>query len=101
MDTWRVPTAVDVTLLGRYYERFADHAVEIARRVIYQATGATEIPTKLHAARPRRVRPVPERRQRGTVRAYTPADPSSPGPEYPRHSGPITLTQPSERTPNY
>jgi phosphate transport system protein len=31
--------AVDVTLLSRYYERFADHAVEIARRVIYQVTG--------------------------------------------------------------
>ncbi len=42
--THGVLTAVDVTLLGRYYERFADHAVEIARRVIYQATGATEIP---------------------------------------------------------
>ena len=27
-------TAVDVTLLSRYYERFADHAVEIAGRVI-------------------------------------------------------------------
>jgi phosphate transport system protein len=38
---WRhgVAAAVDVTLLGRYYERFADHAVEIARRVIFQATG--------------------------------------------------------------
>jgi phosphate transport system protein len=31
--------AVDVTLLGRFYERFADHAVEIGRRVIFQATG--------------------------------------------------------------
>ena len=31
--------AVDVTLLGRFYERFADHAVEVAKRVIYQATG--------------------------------------------------------------
>lgn len=31
--------AVEVTMLGRYYERFADHAVEIARRVIFQATG--------------------------------------------------------------
>jgi len=31
--------AVDVTLLGRYYERFADHAVAIARRIIFQATG--------------------------------------------------------------
>jgi phosphate transport system protein len=34
-----VAAAVDVTLLGRFYERFADHAVEIARRVIFQATG--------------------------------------------------------------
>jgi phosphate transport system protein len=34
-----VATAVDVTLLGRYYERFADHAVEIGRRVIFQTTG--------------------------------------------------------------
>jgi phosphate transport system protein len=34
-----VPAAVDVTLLGRFYERFADHAVEIGRRVIFQATG--------------------------------------------------------------
>lgn len=32
-------TAVDVTLLGRYYERFADHAVQLARRVIFQTTG--------------------------------------------------------------
>jgi phosphate transport system protein len=31
--------AVDVTLLSRYYERFADHAVAIARRVIFQVTG--------------------------------------------------------------
>jgi len=34
-----VAAAVDVTLLGRYYERFADHAVEIGRRIIYQTTG--------------------------------------------------------------
>ena len=34
-----VAAAVDVTLLGRFYERFADHAVEIARRVIFQVTG--------------------------------------------------------------
>lgn len=32
-----VAPAVDVTLLGRYYERFADHAVEISRRMIYPA----------------------------------------------------------------
>jgi phosphate transport system protein len=38
---WRhgVTAAVDVTLLSRFYERFADHAVEVARRVIFQATG--------------------------------------------------------------
>jgi phosphate transport system protein len=34
-----VASAVDVTLLGRFYERFADHAVEIGRRVVFQATG--------------------------------------------------------------
>ncbi|GAA1896527.1 phosphate signaling complex protein PhoU [Streptomyces sodiiphilus] len=40
-DRWKhgVETAVDVTLLGRYYERFADHAVSIARRVVYLVTG--------------------------------------------------------------
>jgi phosphate transport system protein len=36
-----VEAAVEVTLLSRYYERFADHAVEIGRRVIFQATGTT------------------------------------------------------------
>ncbi|MDZ4264451.1 MAG: phosphate signaling complex protein PhoU [Mycobacterium sp.] len=36
-----VAAAVDVTLLGRFYERFADHAVEVARRVIFQITGKT------------------------------------------------------------
>jgi phosphate transport system protein len=40
-EEWKhgVAAAVDVTLLGRFYERFADHAVEIGRRVIFQATG--------------------------------------------------------------
>jgi phosphate transport system protein len=27
-------------LLGRYYERFADHAVEVGRRVVFMGTGA-------------------------------------------------------------
>lgn len=31
--------AVDIALLGRFYERFADHAVAIARRVIFLVTG--------------------------------------------------------------
>jgi phosphate transport system protein len=39
-----VAAAVDLTLLGRFYERFADHAVRIARRVIFQATGDHQHP---------------------------------------------------------
>lgn len=39
--TWKHGTeaAVDITLIGRYYERFADHAVSVARRVVYLVTG--------------------------------------------------------------
>jgi phosphate transport system protein len=40
--------AVDVTLLNRFFERFADHAVEIARRVIFQATGQHIDSTRLN-----------------------------------------------------
>lgn len=36
-----VEAAVDIALLGRYYERFADHAVEIAANVRYLVTGET------------------------------------------------------------
>jgi phosphate transport system regulatory protein phoU len=40
-ESWSgsVEQAIDVALLGRYYERFADHAVAVARRVIYIITG--------------------------------------------------------------
>jgi phosphate transport system protein len=34
-----VETAVDVTLIGRYYERYGDHAVAVARRVVFLVTG--------------------------------------------------------------
>ena len=34
-----VEPAVDLALLGRYYERIADHAVSLARRVVYLVTG--------------------------------------------------------------
>ncbi|MDA2998261.1 MAG: phosphate signaling complex protein PhoU [Actinomycetota bacterium] len=37
--THGVETAIDMTLLGRYYERCADHAVSIARRVYFLVTG--------------------------------------------------------------
>ena len=46
-----VAAAVDVTLLGRFYERFADHAVEVARRVIFQVTGHNPDEEQLPAAR--------------------------------------------------
>jgi phosphate transport system protein len=40
-DDWDegVEPAIDITLAGRYYERFADHAVSVARRVVYLVTG--------------------------------------------------------------
>ncbi len=40
-DSWAdgVEAAIDVTLVGRHYERFADHAVSVARRVVYLVTG--------------------------------------------------------------
>ena len=40
-DDWAhgVEPAIDAALLGRYYERIADHAVSLARRVIYLVTG--------------------------------------------------------------
>jgi|SRR5688500_12575966 phosphate transport system protein len=34
-----VRAAVDITLLARYYERFADHAVVVARETVYAVTG--------------------------------------------------------------
>ena len=36
---YAIQTAIDVTLLSRYYERFADHAVSVARRVGFLGTG--------------------------------------------------------------
>lgn len=34
-----VEAAIDVTLLSRYYERYADHAVSVTRRVVNVVTG--------------------------------------------------------------
>jgi phosphate transport system protein len=47
-DKWKHGTeaAVDATLVGRYYERFADHAVLVARRLVYLVTG--EFPRETH-----------------------------------------------------
>jgi phosphate transport system protein len=40
-DSWAHGTevAIDMTLLGRYYERCADHAVSVGRRVYYMVNG--------------------------------------------------------------
>jgi phosphate transport system protein len=40
-DSWShgIEAAIDITLLGRYYERCADHAVSVARRVYFLVTG--------------------------------------------------------------
>lgn len=41
-DDWAhgVESAIDVTLLSRFYERFGDHAVSVSRRIIQIVTGA-------------------------------------------------------------
>lgn len=41
-DDWShgVEPAVDIALLGRYYERIGDHAVSMARRIVFLVTGS-------------------------------------------------------------
>ncbi|MGY1738067.1 phosphate signaling complex protein PhoU [Geodermatophilus sp. SYSU D00684] len=41
--THGMESAIDITLLGRYYERFADHAVSVARRVVFLVTGERDM----------------------------------------------------------
>ena len=46
-DDWQdgVESAVDIALLGRYYERIADHAVSVANRVVFVVTGQFPVST--------------------------------------------------------
>ena len=46
-DEWQagIEPAIDIALLGRYYERMADHAVSLGRRVVYQVTGERGVQT--------------------------------------------------------
>ena len=39
--TWPhgIGPAIDITLIGRFYERYADHAVALARQVVFVVTG--------------------------------------------------------------
>ena len=45
-----VEGAIDVTLLSRFYERFADHGVTIARRIAFVVTGENYGVSDLSAA---------------------------------------------------
>jgi phosphate transport system protein len=47
-DDWQygVESAVDIALLGRYYERIADHAVSVANRVVFVVTGQYPVATE-------------------------------------------------------
>ena len=36
---WPMETVIDLTLIGRYYERFADHTVSVAHRLEFVITG--------------------------------------------------------------
>ena len=89
--TWThgVQAAIDTTLMSRYYERYADHAVAVARRVIQLVTGtpfsqtpstgpATEPPPESHRlvdrrdfaqGWPTRLRAAPGRTARRPYRA--------------------------------
>jgi len=40
-----IEPAIDIALLGRYYERIADHAVSVANRVVYVVTGEAPVST--------------------------------------------------------
>lgn len=48
-DGWSHGTesAIDMTLIGRYYERYADHAVSVARRFVFIVTGT--MPERIEA----------------------------------------------------
>jgi phosphate transport system protein len=50
-DDWShgVESAVDIALLGRYYERIADHAVSVANRVVFVVTGQFPAPREASA----------------------------------------------------
>jgi phosphate transport system protein len=46
--TYGIETAIDITLCGRYYERFADHGVVVARLVSYLVTGQRAVGSHEH-----------------------------------------------------
>ena len=48
-SSWKygIEEAIDVTLLSRFYERYADHAVSISRRVVTIVTGEPYVDVSL------------------------------------------------------
>jgi phosphate transport system protein len=44
-DAWDegVEPAIDMALLGRYYERIGDHAVSLGRRIVFLVTGENPV----------------------------------------------------------
>lgn len=58
---------VDVTLLGRYYERFADHTVEVGRRTVFMAAGCTPPGVDHPAPRPINAAPSLTRKPHATA----------------------------------
>jgi phosphate transport system protein len=50
-DTWQgeASQTVDATLASRYHERFGDHAVSVAKKIVYLATGDW-VPVPAHEA---------------------------------------------------
>ena len=70
-DDWShgVEAAVDIALLGRYFERIADHAVSVANRIVYVVTGDFPIEALTSGPGwPRRRLPRRQLRGRGTRR---------------------------------
>ncbi|MCK2244414.1 MULTISPECIES: phosphate signaling complex protein PhoU [unclassified Crossiella] len=49
--TFGVSAAVEATLLSRYYERFADHAVAVAERTAFVETGKEIVPPRTDRVR--------------------------------------------------
>jgi phosphate transport system protein len=43
-----IPVVMEMTLVGRYYERLGDHSVNIARRVAYLAGPTNEVSSQVH-----------------------------------------------------
>ena len=66
-DDWAhgVEPAIDLALLGRYYERIADHSVSMARRVVYLVTGEHPAPMESTDASPTLVLDRLDRVRRG------------------------------------